>query len=52
MPQIGLDADFRIDGLSLLFGILILGIGLLIILYVAAGMIYEGWHEISVQMAL
>ncbi|KGJ13212.1 monovalent cation/H+ antiporter subunit A [Paracoccus sanguinis] len=33
MPQIGLDADFRIDGLSLLFGILILGIGLLIILY-------------------
>ncbi|WP_134726218.1 monovalent cation/H+ antiporter subunit A [Paracoccus luteus] len=33
MPQIGLNADFRIDGLGLLFGILILGIGLLIILY-------------------
>ena len=33
LPQIGLDASFRIDGLSLLFGILILGIGLLIILY-------------------
>ena len=33
LPRIGLDASFRIDGLSLLFGILILGIGLLIILY-------------------
>ena len=33
MPQIGLNADFRLDGLGLLFGILILGIGLLIILY-------------------
>ncbi|MDO5641545.1 MAG: monovalent cation/H+ antiporter subunit A [Paracoccus sp. (in: a-proteobacteria)] len=33
LPQLGLDASFRIDGLSLLFGILILGIGLLIILY-------------------
>ena len=33
MPQIGLAADFRLDGLGLLFGILILGIGLLIILY-------------------
>ena len=30
LPRIGLDASFRIDGLSLLFGILILGIGLLI----------------------
>ena len=33
IPQIGLNASFRIDGLSLLFGSLILGIGLLIILY-------------------
>ncbi|MFV0411100.1 MAG: monovalent cation/H+ antiporter subunit A [Paracoccus sp. (in: a-proteobacteria)] len=33
LPQIGLNASFRIDGLSLLFGILILGIGLLVILY-------------------
>ncbi|PZO63467.1 MAG: monovalent cation/H+ antiporter subunit A [Paracoccus denitrificans] len=33
MPQIGLNATFRLDGLSLLFGILILGIGLLIIVY-------------------
>ncbi|MDO5622266.1 MAG: monovalent cation/H+ antiporter subunit A [Paracoccus sp. (in: a-proteobacteria)] len=33
LPQIGLSANFRIDGLSLLFGILILGIGLLIITY-------------------
>ncbi|MDO5632081.1 MAG: monovalent cation/H+ antiporter subunit A [Paracoccus sp. (in: a-proteobacteria)] len=33
MPRIGLRASFRIDGLSLLFGILILGIGLLIITY-------------------
>lgn len=33
MSQIGLDADFMLDGLGLLFGILILGIGLLIILY-------------------
>ena len=33
LPRIGLSATFRIDGLSLLFGILILGIGLLIIAY-------------------
>ncbi|MDO5603857.1 MAG: monovalent cation/H+ antiporter subunit A [Paracoccus sp. (in: a-proteobacteria)] len=33
IPQIGLNASFRIDGLSLLFAILILGIGLLIITY-------------------
>ncbi|MFT4012353.1 MAG: monovalent cation/H+ antiporter subunit A [Paracoccus sp. (in: a-proteobacteria)] len=33
LPQLGLDASFRIDGLGLLFGILILGIGLLIIAY-------------------
>ncbi len=33
LPQLGMNAEFRIDGLSLLFGILILGIGLLIITY-------------------
>ncbi len=33
MPSLGLSASFRIDGLGLLFGTLILGIGLLIILY-------------------
>ncbi|MBV0891329.1 monovalent cation/H+ antiporter subunit A [Paracoccus sp. Z118] len=33
LAQIGLSASFRLDGLGLLFGILILGIGLLIILY-------------------
>ncbi|MCA0975441.1 monovalent cation/H+ antiporter subunit A [Halomonas denitrificans] len=33
VPQIGLDLAFRLDGLSLLFNLLILGIGLLIILY-------------------
>ncbi|MDB6176433.1 monovalent cation/H+ antiporter subunit A [Paracoccus sp. Z330] len=33
LPLIQLNANFRIDGLSLLFGILILGIGLLIITY-------------------
>ncbi|MFI0395593.1 monovalent cation/H+ antiporter subunit A [Paracoccus jiaweipingae] len=33
LPQIGLAASFRIDGLGLLFGTLILGIGLLVILY-------------------
>ncbi|MBD9526462.1 monovalent cation/H+ antiporter subunit A [Paracoccus sp. PAR01] len=33
LPQLGLNANFRIDGLGLLFGILILGIGLLIITY-------------------
>ena len=33
LPQIGLSASFRIDGLALLFGMLILGIGLLIIIY-------------------
>lgn len=33
LPSLGLNANFRIDGLGLLFGILILGIGLLIIAY-------------------
>ncbi|MDP5308232.1 monovalent cation/H+ antiporter subunit A [Paracoccus spongiarum] len=33
LPMIQLNANFRIDGLALLFGILILGIGLLIITY-------------------
>ncbi|MFB9221433.1 monovalent cation/H+ antiporter subunit A [Paracoccus cavernae] len=33
IPSLGLNANFRIDGLGLLFGILILGIGLLIITY-------------------
>lgn len=33
LPRLGLNASFRIDGLGMLFGILILGIGLLIILY-------------------
>ena len=33
LPQAGLSATFRLDGLALLFGLLILGIGLLIQLY-------------------
>ncbi|NBC96190.1 MAG: DUF4040 domain-containing protein, partial [Deinococcus-Thermus bacterium] len=33
MPQIGLRATFRLDGLGLMFGVMILGIGLLIQLY-------------------
>ncbi len=33
IPSLGLDVAFRLDGLSLLFSTLILGIGLLIILY-------------------
>ena len=33
LPSLGLNAAFRIDGLGLLFGILILGIGLLVILF-------------------
>ncbi len=33
IPAIGLDIAFRLDGLSLLFSLLILGIGLLVILY-------------------
>src|SRR5690606_6428494 len=33
LPQLGLDFALRLDGLSLLFGLLIIGIGLLIILY-------------------
>ena len=33
LPALGLNADFRLDGLGLLFAGLILGIGLLIILY-------------------
>ncbi|EAR11182.1 monovalent cation/H+ antiporter subunit A [Reinekea blandensis] len=33
VPKIGLDISFRLDGLALLFALLILGIGLLVILY-------------------
>lgn len=33
LPQLGLNLALRLDGLSLLFGLLILGIGLLVILY-------------------
>ncbi len=33
MPAVGLDLAFRLDGLGLLFAGLILGIGLLVILY-------------------
>ena len=33
LPRLGLNANFMLDGLGLLFSILILGIGLLIILY-------------------
>ncbi|MEJ2043942.1 MAG: monovalent cation/H+ antiporter subunit A [Reinekea sp.] len=33
VPALGLDVAFRLDGLTLLFAILILGIGLLVILY-------------------
>ncbi|MBQ0756036.1 MAG: monovalent cation/H+ antiporter subunit A, partial [Amphritea sp.] len=33
IPAMGLDLSFRLDGLSLLFLLLILGIGLLVILY-------------------
>ena len=33
LPQLGLNAEFRLDGLGVLFAILILGIGLLIQLY-------------------
>jgi multicomponent K+:H+ antiporter subunit A len=33
IPQLGLNIAFRLDGLSLLFSILILGFGLLVILY-------------------
>ncbi|WP_313136468.1 monovalent cation/H+ antiporter subunit A [Paracoccus jeotgali] len=33
IPRLGLDISFRIDGLALLFAMLILGIGLLIIIY-------------------
>ena len=33
LPGLGLDANFRLDGLGMLFGLLILGIGLLILAY-------------------
>ena len=33
LPALGLDISFRLDGLGLLFALLILGIGLLIVLY-------------------
>ncbi|WP_316149711.1 monovalent cation/H+ antiporter subunit A [Cupriavidus sp. BIC8F] len=33
LPQIGLDLSLRLDGLSFLFALLVLGVGLLVILY-------------------
>lgn len=33
MPQLGLDLAFRLDGLGFMFALLVLGIGLLIVLY-------------------
>ncbi len=33
MPAVGLDLSFRLDGLGMLFALMILGIGLLIVLY-------------------
>ncbi len=33
VPSLGLELAFRLDGLSVLFNLLILGIGLLILLY-------------------
>jgi multicomponent K+:H+ antiporter subunit A len=35
VPAIGLNANFRLDGLALMFGLLISGIGVLIVLYAA-----------------
>ncbi|MBN8510033.1 MAG: monovalent cation/H+ antiporter subunit A [Burkholderiales bacterium] len=35
VPAIGLNADFRLDGLALMFALLISGIGVLIVLYAA-----------------
>jgi len=35
IPEIGLNLGFRLDGLALMFGLLITGVGLLIILYAA-----------------
>ncbi|MDP2004976.1 MAG: monovalent cation/H+ antiporter subunit A [Rubrivivax sp.] len=35
MPAIGLHANFRLDGLALMFGLMITGVGLLVILYAA-----------------
>jgi multicomponent K+:H+ antiporter subunit A len=35
VPALGLNANFRLDGLALMFGLLITGVGLLVILYAA-----------------
>ena len=35
MPAIGLNANYRLDGLGLMFGLMISGIGLLIVIYAA-----------------
>jgi multicomponent K+:H+ antiporter subunit A len=35
MPALGLNANFRLDGLALMFGLMITGVGLLVILYAA-----------------
>ncbi len=42
MPEIGFDLSFRLDGLSLMMGLLVSGIGALIVVY-AGG--YLGGHE-------
>jgi multicomponent K+:H+ antiporter subunit A len=35
IPSVGLDANFRLDGLALMFGLMVTGVGLLVILYAA-----------------
>ena len=42
LPELGLNLSLRLDGLGFLFALLILGIGLLVILYVALEMTFKG----------
>ena len=53
MPAIGLNAHFRLDGLGLMFGLLITGVGLLVILYAGYYLgAKEQWGKFFAQLML
>ena len=45
LPELGFNLSFRLDGLGLLFALLILGIGLLVILYARYYLFSGGSHR-------
>ena len=47
VPAIGLNADLRLDGLALMFALLISGIGVLIVIYAASTSAPDGTRRAS-----